>query len=323
MRVLVTGGSSLLAGAVIERLLERGDAVTSFQRGRNARSVPSGAQMLRDDVTDAEAVADAVRGHDAVVHAAAKVDVVGRIEDFTDVNVGGTSNVLDACVRHDVPRLVYVSTPSVAHAGRSLVAADAGHADPATARGAYAVTKATAERLVLDRATDGTLTAVLRPHLVWGPGDTQLVGRMVTRARQGRIATIGSGLALIDTTYVDDAASAIVAGIDRAEHVDREPLVVSGGQPRPVAELIGGILRAHGLELPEARRVPAGVARRVGRGVERLWNARGWEEPPMTEFLAEQLSTAHWFDQRRTRAGLAWTPEVGVDEGLRRLAAAV
>ena len=102
--------------------------------------------MLRDDVTDAEAVADAVRGHDAVVHAAAKVDVVGRIEDFTDVNVGGTSNVLDACVRHDVPRLVYVSTPSVAHAGRSLVAADAGHADPATARGAYAVTKATAAR---------------------------------------------------------------------------------------------------------------------------------------------------------------------------------
>ncbi len=319
MRVLITGGTSLLAVAVAERLVARGDQVTALQRGQTDRPVAEGVRGVMGDITDAEAVADAVAGHDAVIHAAAKVDVVGDFSLFEQVNVGGTRHVLDACKAHDVGTLVHVSTPSVAHQGRSLVAAPAGVADPATARGAYAVTKAVAERLVLDRPADNTTTAVLRPHLVWGPGDTQLVGRMVDRARQGRVATIGTGMALIDSTFVDDAADAIVAGLDRAEHADREPLVVSGGQPRPVAELIDGILRAHGLRLPPNRRVPAGVARVAGRGIERLWNERGWSEPPMTEFLAEQLSTAHWFDQRRTWEALDWRPRVGVAEGLRRL----
>ena len=68
--------------------------------------------------------------------------------------------------------------------------------------------------------------------------------------------------------------------------------------------------------------MPAGLARAAGSLVERVWAVRpGADEPPMTRFLAEQLSTAHWFDQRRTRHDLQWTPGVSVDEGLRRLAA--
>ncbi|TFC90759.1 NAD(P)-dependent oxidoreductase, partial [Cryobacterium sp. TMT3-29-2] len=71
-----------------------------------------------------------------------------------------------------------------------------------------------------------------------------------------------------------------------------------------------------------AWRVPAGVARGAGGLIEAAWRIRpGVDEPPMTRFLAEQLSTAHWFDQRRTRSELRWTPAVSLDEGFRRLAA--
>ena len=77
---------------------------------------------------------------------------------------------------------------------------------------------------------------------------------------------------------------------------------------------------AAGVPRPRIK-VPGSVARAAGRVVERLWEIRpGADEPPMTEFLAEQMSTAHWFDQRRTRERLQWTPAVSIDEGFERLA---
>jgi nucleoside-diphosphate-sugar epimerase len=158
---------------------------------------------------------------------------------------------------------------------------------------------------------------VVRPHLVWGPGDTQLVGRIVARARAGRLAVVGTGAALIDTTYLDDAVDALVAALDRAPDLHGRVLVVSGGEPRPVAELLASICAAAGAPAPRFA-VPAGLARAGGAVAEALVR----RDPPMTRFLAEQLSTAHWFDQRATREALGWAPRVGLDEGFRRLRAA-
>jgi nucleoside-diphosphate-sugar epimerase len=256
------------------------------------------------------------------VHLAAKVDIRGRYPEFARTNVTGTRVVVQACRRAAVQRLVHVSTPSVAHSGASLIGAPAGDADPQRARGHYARSKAVAERIALaaDAAPDGPATIAVRPHLVWGPGDTQLVERIVERARAGRLPLIGSGAALIDTTYVDNAADALVAAVDSAVH--GEALVVSNGEPRPVAEVIARLCRAAGVAAPR-RRVPFPVAWAAGAAVEAVWTAtQRRATPPLTRFLAEQLATAHWFDQRRTREALAWTPRVGLDEGFARLASA-
>jgi nucleoside-diphosphate-sugar epimerase len=163
--------------------------------------------------------------------------------------------------------------------------------------------------------------AVVRPHLVWGPGDTQLVGRIVERARAGRLATVGSGTALIDTTYIDNAADALVAALDRAPGLGGRVFVVTNGEPRPVRELVNRIVLAAGLQ-PARLRVPYQVAWGGGLVAEQIWQRRGsGEDPPMTRFLAEQLGTAHWFDQRETRAALQWKPSVTLAEGFERLRA--
>ncbi len=136
----------------------------------------------------------------------------------------------------------------------------------------------------------------------------------------GRLPLLDAGAALIDTTYVDNAASAIVAALDRMEHIHGRALVVTNGEPRPVGELLAGICAAGGVPAPSWT-VPGRLARAAGSVVEKLWTRAGREdEPPMTRFLAEQLSTAHWFDQRETRELLDWTPAVSLDEGLARLA---
>jgi nucleoside-diphosphate-sugar epimerase len=201
-----------------------------------------------------------------------------------------------------------------------MMGEDAPPASPEHAHGAYAKTKAAGELAALGADAPGFAVVAVRPHIVWGPGDPQLVARIQERAATGRLPLVGSGAALIDSTYLDDAVSGIRAALDAANRVHGNAYVLTSGEPRPIAELIAGFCAAAGIE-PPSRHVPAGAAKAAGSLVEAAWRVRpGVDEPPMTRFLAEQLSTAHWFDLRRTRRDLAWAPAVGVTEGLRRLA---
>ena len=215
MRVVVTGASGLLGGAVARILAERGDDVTVLQRRPSGLGLPE----VLADVADTAAVRAALQGADGVIHLAAKVNVVGAWDEYVAANVVGTRNVVDAAREGGVGRMVQVSSPSVAHSGRSLVGAGAGPADPHRARGNYSRSKAQAERIALAAHGPDLAVVAVRPHLVWGPGDTQLVQRIVARARAGRLALVGSGAALIDTTYVSTAADAVVAALDRAPDV--------------------------------------------------------------------------------------------------------
>lgn len=317
--VLVTGASGYLGGAVARRLLADGHRVRTLQR---RPSGVAGAQDALGELTDPQARRRALEGAEAVVHLAAKVSLAGDPADFARVNVEGTRTLLADARDAGVRRFVFVSSPSVAHTGAAIMGEGAAPAEPERARGEYARTKAAAELLALAADGPGFAIVAVRPHIVWGPGDPQLVARMQDRARRGALPVIGSGAALIDSTYIDDAADGIAAALRRADVAHGRAYVLTSGEPRPVAELIGAICIAGGAPAP-SRRVPAGLARAVGSIVEAVWRIRpGTDEPPMTRFLAEQLSTAHWFDQRATRRDLDWQPAVGVTEGLRRLAAA-
>jgi nucleoside-diphosphate-sugar epimerase len=170
---------------------------------------------------------------------------------------------------------------------------------------------------------DGPDLAVVavRPHLVWGPDDAQLVGRIVERAKAGRLAMVGNGNALVDTTYLDNAVDAHVAALDAVRPgavCAGRAYVVANGEPRTVRELIEGICRAAGVAC-EPHRVPVRLALGVGSVVERVWPRFRDDEPPITRFIAEQLGTAHWFDPRPARDDLGWVPHVSLDEGFERL----
>ncbi|MBW4094859.1 MAG: NAD-dependent epimerase/dehydratase family protein [Acidobacteria bacterium] len=317
MKVLVTGASGLLGSAVARAVISAGHHVRTFQR---RPSGVIGAEDALGSITDTNAVAQAVAGMDAVIHLAAKVSFAGELAEFEQTNIEGTRKLLAASAGSSVGRFVFVSSPSVAHFGSSIEGAGAGAADPAQAHGNYARTKAAAELLALAADSPELAVVAVRPHIVWGPGDTQLVERVLDRARSGRLPQLGHGAALIDTTYVDNAADAMVAALEHALAAHGQSIVVSNGEPRPVGELVAQICAAGGVPAPRFS-VPGRVARTAGAVVEAVWKVRpGLDEPPMTRFLAEQLSTAHWFDQRATREVLHWTPAVSLDEGMRRLA---
>jgi 2-alkyl-3-oxoalkanoate reductase len=316
--VLVTGASGFLGRAVAADLVAAGHQVRTLQR--RASGVTGTTDML-GSITDPREVARAMVRVEGVIHLAAKVSLAGDAREFRTVNVEGTRTVLDAIEAAGVSRLVHVSSPSVAHAGTALAGVGAEAASPEEARGDYARTKAEAELLALAQDSQALRVVAIRPHLVWGPGDTQLVDRIVDRARRGRLPLLNGGTALIDTTYIDNAASGIVAALHRADVAHGKAYVLTNGEPRPVGDILASICLAAGVAPPRWS-VPAGLGRAVGSVVERMWAVRpGTDEPPMTRFLAEQLSTAHWFGQAEIRRALDWAPSVSIDEGLRRLAA--
>lgn len=310
MKVLITGGRGLLGSSVVQEILKAGHECVVVQRNPSGIA---GAREFLDDLTAPKYLDQWLAGVDAVVHLAAKVGIVGSYQEFFDANVQATQMLLEAAKQHGVKRFIYASSPSVAHTGSALIGAGAQPAQPASVRGAYSQTKALAELDVLAANTSSFSTLALRPHLVWGPGDTQLIERIVERARSGRLFYIDGGYALIDTTYVSNAAQAFACSLTAATEAFGKPLMVTNGEPRTVRETLMRITQAAGVSEP-SRSVPFRIAMAAGHAAEFAWRNRT-SEPPLTSFLVEQLATAHWFDIEQTKRLLNWSPTVSLHEG--------
>jgi nucleoside-diphosphate-sugar epimerase len=326
MKILVTGGGGFLGQALCRGLRARGHQVVSFQRRHSPELAALGVGQIRGDLADANAVLHAVAGTDAVFHNAAKAGAWGSYDSYFQANVVGTRNVLQACRQHGVGRLVYTSTPSVTHRANHPVEGLGAHEVPygEDLQAPYAATKAQAEQEVL-AANDAQLAVVaLRPRLIWGPGDAHILPRLVERARAGRLRIVGDGLNRVDTTYIDNAAQ---AHLDAFDHLRPgaacagKAYFISNGEPMPMAEVLNRLLAA--ADAPAVTRsIPFKTAYRIGAIAERLWPLlRLPGEPPMTRFLAEQLSTAHWYSMEPARRDFGYNPRVSFDEGITRLKA--
>ncbi|WP_315386434.1 2-alkyl-3-oxoalkanoate reductase [uncultured Stenotrophomonas sp.] len=326
MKILVTGGGGFLGQALCRGLVERGHEVLSFNRGDYPPLAALGVGQIRGDLADADAVRHAVAGVDAVFHNGAKAGAWGSYESYHLANVVGTDNVIAACRTHGVRTLVYTSTPSVTHRAthpvEGLGADEVPYGEDFQAP--YAATKTIAEQHVL-AANDATLaTVALRPRLIWGPGDQQLVPRLAERARAGRLRFVGDGTNLVDTTYIDNAALAHFLAFEHlapGAACAGKAYFISNGEPLPMRELLNKLLAAVGAPGVE-KSISFKTAYRIGAVAERLWPLlRLKGEPPMTRFLAEQLCTPHWYSMEPARRDFGYVPQVSIDEGLTRLKA--
>jgi nucleoside-diphosphate-sugar epimerase len=322
MNALVTGGGGFLGGAIVRLLYKRGDHVRSFSRQSYPVLEKLGVEQVQGDVADLASISSAVSGCDIVFHVAAKAGVWGRWDDYYRANVIGTESVIAACRANGVRRLVFTSSPSVTFAGVDQNGVDESEPYPNRFLAHYPHTKALAEQAVLAANGPELATVALRPHLIWGPGDPHLIPRLIERAKAGRLKRIGRESKLVDTIYVDNAAAAHLLAADRLEPgsaVAGRAYFLSQGEPEPLWDFINKVLSAAGLP-PVTKAVPAGVAYAAGTALEtvyRLFRLRG--DPPMTRFVARQLSTAHWFDLSAARRDFGYVSAISSAEGLKRL----
>ena len=326
MKVLVTGGGGFLGQAVCRRLVERGYTVTSYNRGLYPALAALGVRQVQGDLSNFDLLSDASQGCEAIFHIGAKAGAWGGFQEYFDANVRGTRNVLAACAMNGIRTLVYTSTPSVTHrATQPVVGGNEKSAPPADGFKAwYPSTKRVAEEAVLEANGPALATVALRPRLIWGPGDNQLLPRLVERAGKGRLRFVGDGQNKIDTTYIDNAAQAHLDAFDALHgkpdaRCAGRAYFISNGEPKAVREVINALLRAVGAP-PAEKTLPFRAAYTIGALLEAVWlllRLKG--EPPMTRFLAEQLSTTHFYDISAARRDFGYQPKVSVIEGLKRL----
>jgi nucleoside-diphosphate-sugar epimerase len=322
MKALVTGGGGFLGGAIVRRLRQRGDSVRSFSRGNYPELDALGVEQSRGDLADADAVSAAVDGCEVVFHVAAKAGVWGPWREYYQANVVGTENIIAACRKHTVRRLVFTSSPSVTFAGVDQNGVNESEPYPPRFLAHYPHTKAIAEQLVRAANGDELATVALRPHLIWGPGDPHLIPRLIARARAGKLRRIGKRPNLVDTTHIENAALAHVLAADRLDigsPIAGRTYFISNGEPEPLWDFINRILAVAGLP-PVTRTMSPAVAYAAGAVLEFAYRLLGRSaEPPITRFVARQLSTAHWFDLSAARRDLGYVPLVSTEEGLGRL----
>ena len=314
VKVLVTGATSMIGRNIVNQLLSRHHSVNVLQRSDTDLQV----NVFRGDIRDVNVVRAAVEGCDVVVHAAARVGLVGSYKDFHSTNVGGTQVVMDAAVHAGCRGVVYLSSPSVAYSKTPVLGEPAPPAQN-DVLGHYSKTKSLAERLVIN---DSRIASVaLRPHLVWGRGDTQLVGRIVDRAREGKLVLVNNGEAIVDSTYVENVGDAVASAVERIgvqENLNGRALVVSNGEPRSVAQLVESICTSAGVPyVPKSVSLRTAVA--AGSIIENLFRLLPKREPPLTRFTAYQLGISHWFDISETMQLLEWSPRISLDAAFLQL----
>lgn len=337
--VFITGASGFIGGKLAERLLADGRKVRVLSRRPLPDLEARGAEVIPGDLHDRHALDRGCRSADTVFHVAGRVGVWGPPEDFFRVNVGGTRNVVAAARDAKVPRLVYTSSPSVAYNGGDLAGLNESAPLCTEAPCAYPTSKAAAEKLVLDANDKDLATIALRPHLVWGPGDRNVVPRVMALARAGRLKIVGAGRNKVDITHINNVVDAHLLAEGALLQGSAAPFkpvagAAGGGVPLPVGgrayfitngepvvlwDWINTVLR--GVGIPEVKRhVPLPLAYAAGGLLEAVWRlGRKAGEPPMTRFVAKELATDHWFDITAARRDLGYHPLVTVEQGTREL----
>jgi nucleoside-diphosphate-sugar epimerase len=324
MKALVTGGGGFLGLAVVDQLLKKNIEVVSISRSRYQSLTERGVEQFCADLAEVEPDHPAFAECEWVFHVAAKAGVWGDYADYYRANVIATRNVINACRKQHIQKLIYTSSPSVVFDGSSIEGKDESLPYPEHFDAPYPATKALAEQDVLGANDENLATVALRPHLIWGPGDNHLVPRIIARGRAGKLRIIGKGDNLVDCVYIDNAAAAHLCAADKlapGSDISGRAYFISQGDPRPVWEIVNAILAC--ADVKEVRgHIPAPVAYAAGWMLEKVYAILRLEaEPPLTRFVARELATSHWFDISAARNELGYEPRISIEEGMKILRA--
>lgn len=314
--VLVTGGTGFLGRRIVERLLAHGRSVVVLARHTAPDLEKRGVRFVAASLDDTAAVAAACAEVETVFHVAAKVGVWGCYDDFFRTNVLGTRALLEGCRAHGVKNFVHTSTPSVVYNGFDLADADENYPLTDDCPSPYPLTKAIAEREVLEANSEMLRTVALRPHLIWGVGDPHLVPRVIERARAGKLRVVGGGKNRVDMVHVENVVDAQLLAEKALDGcAPGKAYFITNDEPTLLWNWINQLLSAIG-ERPVNRHVSLSAASALGACCEILWRTLPLKgEPPMTRFVAAELAKDHWFNITAAKRDLGYHPRISMAEG--------
>lgn len=322
MKVLITGGGGFLGKAIIKQLLFKKYSVRSFSRSYYQELESWGVEQIQGDLSNLSDVLKATVGCEVIYHVAAKAGHWGSYNDYYQTNVTGTENILKACLKNKIDRLVYTSTPSVVLDGKNHEGDNETLPYSSKIYSFYQQTKIEAEKKVAAANGNDLATVILRPHAIWGPEDNQLFPRILKKAKKKRLFFIGGGKNKIDTVYVDNAARAhLLAGEKLFLHspISGKIYFITNDEPLEVNEIVNKLLECADLQ-PVEKSVSIKLAYFLAFIFEKFFYFfRIKSEPPLTRYVVAELSTSHWFNISAAKKDLGYFPEVSIKEGIKKM----
>lgn len=321
-RVLVTGANGFLGSALLKRIRQRGDSVRVLLRrpattGSAADpNMPGGpVSAVYGSLGEPDAVDRAVAGVDVVYHVGAAMK--GGAAEFEQGTIWGTRNIVDACLRHGVRRLVYVSSMSVfdhaGHADGVAVREDSPYEPWPDRRGAYTQTKLRAEQMVLEAIQRGLPAVVIRPGQIFGPGAERVTPNGVI-GLAGQWLVAGSGKRPIPLVYREDVVDALLLAETSDKAVGEVINIVDTAEVRQNEYLAAAAPALKGIKV---RRVPVPVLMLLAAGIEMLGSVLK-RNVPLSKYRIRSLKPLWPFDTNKAEALLGWKPAVGTRDGLGR-----
>lgn len=326
--VLITGGQGFVGRALVNRFAELGHAVICTDL--HDQPFRDGVRFQKLDVCDADAVTAACAGVDTVIHNASLVHTAqNQHELIWAVNHGGTRNVLAACGRQKVPRLVYISSASAVYEGRDIENGDETLPYSRISQAPYADSKIAAEKDALAaNGTEGVLTCAIRPHVIFGAGDNRFIPAILDKAKKGKLKReVGQRDKLSDFTYISNLVDGVVAAAERLQPgspVGGQAYFVTNGEPMAFFEFVERFLIAMGYPKIQGR-VPywlAYSAAAVAEAIDTLKGGKLNAEDGLTRFAVRYLNTHHYYRIDKAARDLGYRPAVSLDEGIRLTARA-
>lgn len=316
MRIFVTGASGFVGGAYLKDAAARHDIrAMSRAQASDEKIRALGATPVRCAL--GEVTAEHLAGADAIVHCAAFVEKWGRWSDFWRVNVDGTKQLLEVAKGAGAKRFVHIGTEAALFHGQPMRNVDEGYPLALNSPYPYSRTKAHAEKAVREANTAEFTTIVLRPRMVWGPGDLTILPAVKEMAAKGRFAWVGGGRIKTSTTYIGNLVAAIELALTRGG----EAYFVLDDGPVEFRDFLTRLATADGFSLPN-KEIPAALVRAVGFAGETLWRALGVKTPPpLTRFEAGIMSVDCILNDAKARAELGYLPPFSLDAGLAAVAA--
>lgn len=319
--ILVTGASGFIGGALTRALVAEGSSVRALVRSdASAAAVAAlGAEPVRGDLADPAAIRVAADGSRLAFHAAALPAEWGTRAEFDAANVMGTANVLGACEAAGVRRFVHVGTEAAHFAMKPLVRIDESEPLRPDSPVLYSATKARAEQLVVRAKKPTFETVVVRPRLVWGPGDVTVLPGIAAAVEGGRFTWVGGGEHLTSTAHIDN----VVHGLRLAAEYGRsgEAYFITDGEPVVFRDFITRLLATRGVTPPD-RNIPRGVAHAAATASETLWRMLPLPgTPPITRMAYFLTANEVTIDITKARSELGYEPVITVERGLEELAA--
>lgn len=316
MKIIVTGATGFVGGALIRALVARGDDVAALARATADRTPLAGLPLtwITADVTQPATLAGQFSGADAIIHAAGMLGQAGVPQTaYMALNRDGTRHVLAEAERAGIGRVLHISSPGVLG---PIAGPPATEEAPLSPSNPYERSKAAAERVALQFAAGGLPVVIVRPEFIYGPGDLHVLG-LFRAVQRGIFFYIDGGRALCHPTFIDDAVAGTLLALDHG--AAGEIYHVCGPTAVTFRQLGESIAHALGVRRPWLN-LPRAVADGGAAVLEQIGRVAHFA-PPLSRAGVEFFSDTRHFSSAKAQQTLGYRPQTDLPTGLARTVA--